>query len=198
MKKVIFLIVLLFICTTLSAEMSKAQKFFSRDGKKAAVGIRTGLNIAHQWGGDERFRRDGVEAGVYFSAFFEYAVHQNVALAGELVFASMKYDATYFELPIIVKGIIPVHKMVDLVLGGGLYASFLTGWDLGDFNSVNGGLVLSPGVEINTKIGIFLADFRYELDFGDAYEEAIYATTLDKIKHGAFTILFGYGVPLPF
>ena len=71
MKKVIFFITLLFICTTLSAQMSKAQKFFSRDGKKASAGLRTGLNIAHQWGGDERFRRDGVEAGVYFSGFFE-------------------------------------------------------------------------------------------------------------------------------
>ena len=197
MKKVIFFITLL-LCTTLSAEMSKAQKFFSRDGKKAAAGIRTGLNIAHFWGGNDNIRLDGVEAGIYFSGFFEYKVHKNVALAGEIVFATMKYDATYFELPFIVKGVIPVHKMVDLVLGGGLYVSFLTGWDIGDFNNVNGGLVLSPGVEINTKIGIFLADLRYELDFGDAYDNNSLFNVKDKIKHGVFTALFGYGVPLPF
>jgi hypothetical protein len=197
MKKVILLITLFLICTTLSAEMSKAQQFFSRDGKKASAGLRAGLNIAHFWGGNDNIRLDGIEAGVYISGFFEYKVHKNVALVGELVFASMKYDATYFELPFIVKAVIPVHKMVDLVLGGGLYASFLTGWDLGNFNNVNGGLVLSPGVEINTKIGIFLADLRYELDFGDAYEQSPFSA-FDKIKHGAFTILFGYGVPLPF
>lgn len=169
---------------------SKFNKFVNRSGKKALVGIKTGLNISHLWDDNHT----GAAGGYFFGAFFEYSFIKNFSLQAELNFSDKGDDTwnlEYFEIPVIAQGVIPVNDMIWLNAGAGLYVAFSYGWWGLGRNTVDGGAIFKAGAEINTKIGVFVADIRYTLGFAKVWNSI-------DCKNGAFSILVGYAVPLPF
>ncbi|HPS29901.1 MAG TPA: outer membrane beta-barrel protein [bacterium] len=178
-----------------SAGESKFNKFMNRKGKKALAGLKGGMNISHFWGDDLNDSNPGV--GYFFGAFFEYAFIKNLSLQAELNFTDKGDDDfswEYFEIPVIAQGIIPVNDMIWINAGLGLYVAFAYAnpgfLGLGR-NVVDGGMVMKAGLEINTKVGVFVGDLRYSLGFAEVWDNT-------DVKNGAFSILVGYAVPLPF
>lgn len=152
---------------------SKFQRFVNRKGKKALAGVKIGPEIFH-WEG-------GGYGGFHFDAFFEYNFIKNFGLQAELDFGGGWYSA--FKLPIIAQGNIPINDMLWLNAGAGIYiaAGYWGGFDMG--------LIGKVALEINTKVGVFVADIRYS--------PSLYYLKDDEV-FGTFAILVGYAVPLPF
>lgn len=154
---------------------SKFNKFMNRKGKKALAGVKAGPEIYHnEFGGF---------GGFHFDAFLEYNFIKNFGLQAELNFGGGYYGT--FTLPIIAQGNFPITDMFWLNAGAGIYfsAGFLGYFDMG--------LIIKTALEINTKVGVFIADIRYSPSL---YDSAIYWDGY----HGTFAILVGYAVPLPF
>lgn len=174
---------------------SKFQRFVNRKGKKALAGVKLGLNISHFWGDD--VNNSDPDAGYFFGLFFEYAFIKNLSLQAELNFTDKgddNFSWEYFEIPVIANGIIPVNDMVWVTAGAGLYVAFAyTNPAFIGFgrNVVDGGMVIRGGVEINTNVGVFVADLRYTLGFAEVWDDV-------DCRNGVFSILAGYAVPLPF
>jgi hypothetical protein len=153
---------------------SKFQKFVNRSGKKALAGVKMGPEFFHN-------EFNGLPVGYHFDAFFEYNFIKNFGLQAELNLYS-GYGG-WFTFPIIAQGNIPFNDMFWLNAGAGLYIS------AGYFRAFDMGLIIKSALEINTKIGVFVADIRYS--------PGLYSTYYSKF-HGTIAILVGYAVPLPF
>jgi len=149
---------------------NKFNQFVNRSGKKALVGAKFGLELWHGKG--------WVWAGGHFDLFMEYNFVKNFGLQVELDFRGGRNWGS-FTIPVIAQANIPITDMFWLNAGAGLW--FSVNW----WGGVDGGLIAKTALEINTKIGVFVADFRYTPSFRSPYR-------------GAFAILAGYAVPLPF
>lgn len=149
---------------------NKFNQFVNRSGKKALAGVKVGLDVWHVKG--------WAAVGGHFDAFLEYNFVKNFGLQAELEFRGRGGWGS-FTLPVIAQGNFPITDMFWLNAGAGLWFSVdWWGW-------VNGGLIAKAALEINTKIGVFVADIRYMPSFRTPY-------------NGTFGILAGYAVPLPF
>jgi len=150
---------------------SKFQQFVHRSPeKKALAGAKVGMEVWHGGG--------WVFAGGHFDAFFEYNFIKNFGLQAELNFRGGG-GWGMFTLPVIAQANFPLTDMFWLNAGAGLW--FSTGW----WGGVDGGLIVKSALEINTKVGVFVADIRYLPSFRSPYS-------------GTFAFLVGYAVPLPF
>lgn len=149
---------------------NKFNQFVNRAGKKSLVGVKVGMEIWHVAGW-------AVTAG-HFDAFFEYNFIKNFGLQTELQLRG-RAGGGAFTLPVIAQGNFPINDMFWINAGAGLW--FSVDW----WANVNGGLIVKSALEINTKIGVFIADLRYMPSFRTPY-------------NGSFGILVGYAVPLPF
>ncbi len=149
---------------------NKFNQFVNRKGKKSLAGVKVGLELWHGNG--------WVWAGGHFDAFFEYNFVKNFGLQAELEFRGGAGWGS-FTIPVIAQANFPLTDMFWLNAGAGLW--FSVGW----WGGVDGGLIAKTALEINTKIGVFVADFRYTPSFRTPYR-------------GSFAVLAGYAVPLPF
>ena len=149
---------------------NKFNQFVNRKGKKSLAGVKVGMEIWHVKG--------WAAAVGHFDAFFEYNFVKNFGLQAELEFRG-RTGGGAFTLPVIAQGNFPITDMFWINAGAGLW--FSVDW----WANVNGGLIAKTALEINTKIGVFVADIRYMPSFRTPY-------------NGSFGILAGYAVPLPF
>ena len=164
-----------------SAGESKFNKFMNRKGKKALAGIKFGPEIYHfNYLKDTTFS-NGTYAGFHTDLFFEYNFVKNFGLQAELNFGGGHYG--FFRLPIIAQFNFPITDMFWLNAGAGIYiaAGYWNGFDMG--------LIGKVALEINTKVGVFIADVRYT--------PSLYGLKWDWY-FGSVAILVGYAVPLPF
>jgi hypothetical protein len=87
----------------------------------------------------------------------------------------------FFRMPIIAQFNLPINDMFWLNFGAGVYFGYWAGFDLG--------LIGKVALEINTKVGVFVADVRYS--------PSLYSIKYDLFL-GSVAFLVGYAVPLPF
>lgn len=149
--------------------------------KKALVGVKFGPEIYHLNYLNNSIGINGVYGGFHMDLFFEYNFVKHFGLQAELNFGGGYFG--FFRLPIIAQANFPITDMVWLNAGLGFYVG--TGFWAG----VDVGLVAKVALEINTKVGVFIADIRYT--------PSLYILKYDLLV-GSFAILFGYAVPLPF
>lgn len=162
---------------------NKFQQFVHRSpNKKALAGIKFGPEIYHtNYTKNNSLFNDHVDYGFHTDLFFEYNFIRNFGLQAELNFGGGYFG--FFRLPIIAQFNLPINDMFWLNFGLGPYlaAGYWNGFDLG--------LIAKAALEINTKIGVFVADIRYT--------SSLYGLKYDWY-FGSFAILVGYAVPLPF
>ena len=160
---------------------SKFQRFVNRKGKKSLVGLKLGPEIYHYNYLNDSVGTNGTYGGFHTDLFFEYNFVKNFGLQAELNFGGGYYG--FFRLPIIAQANIPITDMFWLNAGAGIYiaAGYWNGFDMG--------LIGKVALEINTKVGVFIADVRYT--------PSLYGLKWDWY-FGSVAILVGYAVPLPF
>ncbi len=162
---------------------NKFQQFVHRSpDKKALVGIKFGPEIYHMnYTKNNSVLNNFVDYGFHTDLFFEYNFIKNFGLQAELNFGGGYFG--FFRLPIIAQFNLPINDMFWLNFGLGPYlaAGYWDGFDIG--------IVIKSALEINTKIGVFVADIRYT--------SSLYGLKYDWY-FGSFAILVGYAVPLPF
>jgi hypothetical protein len=162
---------------------NKFQQFVHRSpNKKALAGIKFGPEIYHiNYLADNSLLNNGVYGGFHTDLFFEYNFIKNFGMQAELNFGGGYFG--FFRLPIIAQGNLPINDMLWLNFGLGLYfaAGYWNGFDIG--------MIIKSALEINTKVGVFVADIRYT--------PSLYGLKYDWFL-GSFAILVGYAVPLPF
>jgi len=162
---------------------NKFQQFVHRSpNKKALAGIKFGPEIYHMnYTKKNSLLNDHVDYGFHTDLFFEYNFIKNFGLQAELNFGGGYFG--FFRLPIIAQFNLPINDMFWLNFGLGPYlaAGYWNGFDLG--------LIAKVALEINTKVGVFVADIRYT--------SSLYGLKYDWY-FGSFAILVGYAVPLPF
>lgn len=160
---------------------NKFQKFVHRSpDKKALAGIKVGPEIYHYtYINDNNIFKDGTYGGFHMDAFLEYNFVKNFGLQVELNFGGGRLG--FFRMPIIAQFNLPINDMFWLNFGAGLYLGYWAGFDIG--------LIGKVALEINTKVGVFVADFRYS--------PSLYYVK-DDLFLGSIAILVGYAVPLPF
>ena len=157
---------------------NKFNQFVNRAGKKSLVGVKLGPEINH-WNNGTVFwgRTSNVTGGFHFDAFFEYNFIKYFGLQVEL--NAVGSFRSSFTVPLIAQANIPISDMFWLNAGAGFYIGGSAFWGF------DAGMIIKSALEINTKVGVFVADIRY-------------SPSLTYLGNGSFAILVGYAVPLPF
>jgi len=149
---------------------NKFNQFVNRAGKKSLAGVKFGPQISH-------WNNWGTTGGFHFDAFFEYNFIKYFGLQVELNAAGSVRSS--FTVPVIAQANIPITDMFWLNAGAGFYISGGRWWGF------DAGMIIKSALEINTKVGVFVADVRY-------------SPSLRYLGYGNFCVLVGYAVPLPF
>jgi len=149
---------------------NKFNQFVNRSGKKSLAGVKFGPEISH-------WKNWGATGGFHFDAFFEYNFIKYFGLQVEL--NAVGRVRSSFTIPIIAQANIPITDMFWLNAGAGFYIGGAAWWGF------DAGVIIKSALEINTKVGVFVADVRY-------------SPSLRFLGYGNFAILVGYAVPLPF
>ena len=194
MKRILLAVGVLFIMGIAAAPQAQA----------STTGVKLGLNVASVWdsgAGDSLSPRLGLNAGI----FTQYDFMEFVGIQTELLYTQKGFSVDglpdtytkmdYVEIPIMVRGMIPIGIIKPFVYFGAHVSILVIGdekrggsdaknW--ADFNNVDWGLIFGGGVDLELGPVVLHTDLRYTLGM-----RAIHQYT--DAKNGVFFVDIGVG-----